>query len=79
LQREFKIMRKFFSAYRKSIIASLIGALAGYLYYALVGCSSGGCMISSNPVVSTLYGALMGLVAVGWPQSKKVNTSTHNE
>jgi hypothetical protein len=36
-------------------------------------------MISSNPFVSTLYGAMMGLVAVGWPETKKVNTSTNNE
>jgi hypothetical protein len=72
-------MKIIFRTYRKSILASLIGAIAGYLYYALVGCSSGGCIISSNPFVSTLYGAVMGLVAVGWPESKKVNTSTQND
>jgi phage shock protein E len=72
-------MKRIFRTYRKSIIASLLGAVAGYLYYAFVGCTSGGCMISSNPFVSTLYGAMMGLVAVGWPETKKVNTSTNNE
>jgi len=72
-------MKRIFRTYRKSIIASLLGAVAGYLYYALIGCTSGGCMISSNPFVSTLYGAMMGLVAVGWPETKKVNTSTNNE
>lgn len=72
-------MAAFFRTYRKSILASILGAVSGYLYYAFVGCSSGGCVISSNPYVSTLYGALMGLVAVGWPETKKVNTSTHNE
>ncbi|MFM7233426.1 MAG: DUF6132 family protein [Flavobacteriales bacterium] len=72
-------MKRIFRTYRKSIIASFLGAAAGYLYYALEGCTSGGCMISSNPFVSTLYGAMMGLVAVGWPETKKVNTSTYNE
>jgi hypothetical protein len=72
-------MAAFFRTYRKPILASVIGAIAGYSYYLLIGCSSGGCMISSNPFVSALYGALMGLVAVGWPETKKVNTSTHNE
>ena len=72
-------MTAFFRTYRKSILASVLGAIAGYFYYLLVGCSSGGCMISSNPYVSTLYGALMGLLAVGWPETKKVTTSTHNE
>lgn len=37
-----------------------IGALAGYVYYATVGCSSGGCAITSSPVNSTLYGGVMG-------------------
>jgi hypothetical protein len=59
--------------------ASVIGAAVGYVYYASVGCSGGGCLISSNPYVSMLYGGMMGLVAVGWPETKKVNTSTHNE
>ena len=72
-------MKTIFRTYRKSILASLIGAIAGYLYYVVVGCSSGGCIISSNPYVSTLYGAVMGLVAAGWPESKKVNTSTQND
>ncbi len=37
-----------------------IGALAGYAYYFYVGCASGTCSITSKPLNSTLYGALMG-------------------
>lgn len=37
-----------------------IGSVLGYLYYYLIGCSSGSCPISSNPTSSTLYGAVMG-------------------
>lgn len=37
-----------------------IGALAGYGYYFYVGCASGTCAITSKPLNSTLYGALMG-------------------
>lgn len=40
--------------------AALVGAAAGYLYYSLVGCASGSCAITSSPVNSSLYGALMG-------------------
>ena len=36
------------------------GALAGYGYYFFVGCASGSCAITSKPLNSTLYGALMG-------------------
>ena len=37
-----------------------IGAGAGYAYYALVGCESGGCPITSSPVISSLWGAAIG-------------------
>lgn len=39
---------------------AVIGALGGYLYYHFIGCMSGTCGITSNPINSTLYGALMG-------------------
>lgn len=41
-------------------IGIAIGALAGYAYYFYVGCASGTCAITSKPINSTLYGALMG-------------------
>ena len=37
-----------------------IGAAGGYLYYHFIGCASGSCAITSNPVNSTLYGMAMG-------------------
>lgn len=44
-------------------IGIVVGAIAGYLYYFYVGCTSGTCAITSKPLNSTLYGALMsGLV-----------------
>jgi hypothetical protein len=43
-----------------TLIGVLVGAIGGYLYYALVGCASGTCAITSSPVISSLYGALMG-------------------
>lgn len=39
---------------------TLTGAVAGYLYYSYVGCASGTCAITSKPINSTLYGAVMG-------------------
>jgi LytS/YehU family sensor histidine kinase len=41
-------------------IGIVVGAIAGYLYYFYVGCTSGTCAITSKPLNSTLYGALMG-------------------
>jgi len=50
------------SIWRKRILFSVIGALGGYAYYYFVGCSSGTCPITSNPWISTAYGAGMGLI-----------------
>ena len=41
-------------------IGVVVGAITGYLYYFYLGCSSGSCAITSKPLNSTLYGALMG-------------------
>jgi phage shock protein E len=50
----------FILKHKLAIIGALIGAISGYLYYHFVGCASGTCMITSKPINSTLYGALMG-------------------
>ncbi|MGA9119143.1 MAG: DUF6132 family protein, partial [Bacteroidota bacterium] len=42
----------------------------GFLYYYFIGCASGTCPITSNPYVSTLYGAGMGLL-LGWANKKE--------
>ena len=47
------------------IIGAIIGAVAGYLYWQQIGCVSGTCAITSKPLNSTLYGALLGLLAFG--------------
>jgi hypothetical protein len=43
-----------------TILGITVGAIGGYLYYHFVGCDSGTCAITSKPLNSTLYGALMG-------------------
>jgi len=57
-------MKNFILTYRRNLRAILIGAILGFLYYRLVGCQSGHCMISSNPFISTGYGALLGYLFV---------------
>lgn len=41
-------------------IGIVVGAILSYLYYFYVGCASGTCAITSKPLNSTLYGALIG-------------------
>lgn len=42
--------------------AVIVGALFGYGWYRLVGCSTGACPITSNPWLSSAYGALLGVL-----------------
>ncbi|MDP4201959.1 MAG: DUF6132 family protein [Bacteroidota bacterium] len=61
------------------IVAGIaVGAIGGFLYWKFVGCSSGHCPITSSPVNSTLYGALMGglLFSMGKPDKKKDKEKT---
>lgn len=51
---------EFIQNHKLTLIGLAIGAVAGYMYYHYVGCANGTCMITSRPVNSTLYGALMG-------------------
>lgn len=59
----------------KLVIAGvLLGAIAGYIYWQQVGCSSGTCKITSRWHNSTAYGALMGgLVFSIFKKEKNVN------
>jgi hypothetical protein len=46
--------------YSVLIIGIALGAVAGFLYWKYVGCVTGSCPITSKPVNSSLYGAMMG-------------------
>ena len=37
-----------------------IGLIAGFLYYKYIGCVSGTCPITANPIISVLYGGILG-------------------
>ncbi len=50
---------------QRNLIGIALGAVAGWLYWHFIGCSSGTCAITSKPLNSTLYGALMGYLVAG--------------
>lgn len=57
--------------YKKYLIGIALGAVAGYLYWRFVGCTSGTCPITSKWYNSTAYGALIGVLL---SNSKKKDT-----
>jgi hypothetical protein len=58
-------MKKFINEQRLYILGALVGAVSGFFYWKLIGCSSGTCMITSSPIRSTLYFAMMGALFFG--------------
>jgi hypothetical protein len=65
---------KFILKHKLTIIGIVAGAIGGYLYYRYVGCASGTCAITSKPVNSTLYGAMMGGLFLNIFQKDKTKT-----
>ena len=53
-------MKKYVKLHLVTLVGVLVGSVAGFLYWRFVGCSSGTCAITSSPINSTLYGALLG-------------------
>lgn len=56
-----------------TVLGIIGGALAGYAYYYFIGCSSGTCAITSKPLNSSLYGALMGGLLLSSFTKEKTN------
>jgi len=49
----------------RPLLFTLAGALLGLGYYYVVGCSTGSCPITSNPVNTMLYMGLIGWLLSG--------------
>jgi H+/Cl- antiporter ClcA len=54
------MIKKVFTQHWLALLGVVIGALGGYLYWLYIGCSSGSCPITSSPLLSSLWGAIMG-------------------
>ena len=54
----------------KLSLGVIFGGAIGFAYYYFIGCKSGTCMITSNPLNSTLYGVMLGALLT-FPTKKK--------
>ncbi len=73
----------FLVKHKLTLIGLLVGGVGGYLYYHFIGCTTGSCPITSKPMNSTLYGAMMGwLLLTSFqkekPKSNITNTESNN-
>ena len=57
------------------VAGAVIGAIGGFLYWKLIGCSSGTCAITSKPFNSTAYFSIMGALLFGIFKKEKRNES----
>jgi hypothetical protein len=56
-------MKKWIQMNKLFFIGALLGATAGFFYWKYVGCLTGTCAITSSPLRSTIYFAMMGALA----------------
>jgi len=64
---------KFILKHKLALIGILVGAIGGYAYYHFVGCASGTCAITSKPLNSTMYGAVLGGLLFSSFKKEKIN------
>ena len=43
-----------------TITGVIIGSAGGFLYWSFIGCASGSCPITSSPLMSTIWGGIIG-------------------
>ncbi|MEN9697775.1 MAG: hypothetical protein RLZ56_1196 [Bacteroidota bacterium] len=72
LSANLRNMNAIINKYKLDLIGIGLGAIAGFLYWKFVGCASGTCMITSKPLNSSLYGALMGFLIAGMFKKDKI-------
>lgn len=55
-----RLKRLWSTRWFRMLAGASLGGVAGYLYYAAIGCPSGGCPITSNPYLMVPLGAFAG-------------------
>lgn len=64
-----KSVKEFFKSWYfwKPFLGVIIGGLGGFLFFYFVGCKSGSCAITSNPLSSILMGGFLGFFITSSP------------
>lgn len=67
-------MKKLIKKFWLPAAGLLVGAMAGFLYWKFVGCSTGSCAITSKPFHSTIYFAILGALLFSMFHQKQEKT-----
>lgn len=54
-------MKDFIKKYGLYFAGGIIGAIAGYIYWATVGCENGTCPLKSSPWITITFSIIIGL------------------
>ncbi|MEG1664310.1 MAG: hypothetical protein RR066_01485 [Mucinivorans sp.] len=71
-------MKQFILSNLLSVLGGIVGGVGGYLYYLIVGCSTGSCPITSSPIISTLWGMAMGALIFSMFNKKNKKDENNN-
>jgi LytS/YehU family sensor histidine kinase len=66
-------MKKWLLNNKLIIAGTVVGAVGGYFYYRMVGCTNGSCLISSKPLNSSVYFAVLGALLFNMFKKKSGN------
>lgn len=61
------------------ILGFLLGAIGGYAYWYYIGCSSGTCPITSSPLMSVIFGVVLGSTIGGMFKKEGKNSETREQ
>lgn len=71
------MIKSFIQRNKLMLLGVLLGGITGYLYYHFIGCVTGTCAITSKPVNSTVYFAVMG--GLGFSMLKREKSKVKSE
>ncbi len=70
------VMKKWLTTNKCYLIGAAIGSVGGFCYWKFIGCTSGSCAITSSPINSSLYGAMMGALVSGMFKKEEKKTAS---
>lgn len=72
-------MKKFFQNKSWQILGGLLGGIAGYFYWKEIGCVTGTCPITSKPLNSIIYFAVLAYFVTGTMAGFRAQRIKHKE